>query len=37
MDINIKKIKLVKYGRGLRFTTGFLPTLLRGISLEGVR
>ncbi|EQB72461.1 MAG: hypothetical protein AMDU4_FER2C00137G0014 [Ferroplasma sp. Type II] len=27
MDVNIKKVKLVKYGKGLRFTTQFLPTL----------
>ena len=35
MDVNIKKVKLVKYGKGLRFTTQFLPTLSHGISLGG--
>ena len=27
MDINTKKVKLVKYGKGLRFTAQFLPPL----------
>ncbi|WP_290704638.1 RNA-guided endonuclease IscB [Ferroplasma sp. Type II] len=35
MDVNIKKVKLVKYGKGLRFTTQFLPTLSHMVSLEG--
>ncbi|WP_290703905.1 RNA-guided endonuclease IscB [Ferroplasma sp. Type II] len=35
MDVNIKKVKLVKYGKGLRFTTQFLHKLLHGISLGG--
>ncbi|MHB1470774.1 MAG: hypothetical protein ACYCSA_01430 [Thermoplasmataceae archaeon] len=37
MDINTRKVKLVKYGKGLRFTSQFLPTLTHGISLGGVR
>jgi len=37
MNISTKKVKLVKYGKGLRFTTQFLHTLTHGISLEGVR
>ncbi|MCL4312496.1 MAG: hypothetical protein M1462_08770 [Candidatus Thermoplasmatota archaeon] len=37
MNINIKKVKLVKYGEGLRLTIQFLSTLPYGISLEGVR
>ena len=37
MNINIKKVKLVKYGEGLMSTTQFLTTLSHGISLEGVR
>jgi hypothetical protein len=35
MDVNIKKVKLVKYGKGLRFTTQFLHKLLHVVSLEG--
>ena len=37
MNINIKKVKLVKYGEGLGFGRLFLSTLPYGISLEGVR
>jgi hypothetical protein len=37
MNINTKKVKLVKYGKGLMSTTQFLATLPHGISLEGVR
>ena len=37
MNINIKKVKLVKYGEGLGFARLFLSTLPYGISLEGVR
>ena len=37
MNINIKKVKLVKYCEGLRLTIQFLSTLPYGISLEGVR
>ena len=36
MDINTKKVKIVKYGRGLRFTAQFLLTLSHVISPEGV-
>ncbi|EQB74161.1 MAG: hypothetical protein AMDU4_FER2C00027G0001 [Ferroplasma sp. Type II] len=35
MEVNIKKVKLVKYGKGLRFTTQFLPKLSHVVSLEG--
>ena len=37
MDINTKEVKLVKYGKELRFTAQFPLTLTHGISLEGVR
>ena len=37
MNINTKKVKLVKYGEGLRFTIQFLSTFPYRISLEGVR
>ena len=37
MDINIKKVKLTKYGKGLRFTRQFFSTLLHGISPEVAR
>jgi hypothetical protein len=37
MDISTKRVKLVKYGKGLRFTSQFLPTLTHRISLGGVR
>ena len=33
MNINIKKVKLVKYGKGLRFTTQFIPAFSHGVSL----
>ncbi len=37
MDISTMNVKIVKYSNGLRFTAQFLPTLLPGVSLEGVR
>ena len=37
MDINTKKVKLVKYGKGLRFTAQFLPPLKKVGILGGVR
>lgn len=37
LDIITRKFKLVKYVRGLRFATQFLPTLSHGVSLGGVR
>ena len=37
MDISMKKVKLVKYGEGLMFTTQFFSTLPQGVFLEGVR
>ena len=33
LDIITRKFKLVKYVRGLRFATQFLPTLSHGVSL----
>ncbi len=33
MDISIKKVKLVKYGKGLRFTTQFIPEFSHGVCL----
>ncbi|MCL4311931.1 MAG: hypothetical protein M1462_05840 [Candidatus Thermoplasmatota archaeon] len=35
LDINTEKVKLVKYVRGLRFATQFLPTFSQGVS-QGV-
>ncbi|MHB1811993.1 MAG: RNA-guided endonuclease IscB [Thermoplasmataceae archaeon] len=37
MDINTKKVKLVKYGKGLRFTAQFLPPMKKVGILGGVR
>ena len=37
MDISTKKVKLARYGKGLRFSTQFLPTLPHGGSLGAVR
>ena len=37
LDINTKKVKLVKYGKGLRFTAQFLPPLKKVGILGGVR
>ena len=37
MDISTKNAKIVKYGKGLRFTTQSLLTLPHGVSLEGLR
>ena len=37
MDINTKKVKIVRYCKGLRFATQFLPTFSHRVSLEGVR
>ena len=37
MDINTKKVKLVKYGKGLRFTAQFLTPLKKVGILGGVR
>ena len=37
MDINTKKVRLVKYGNVMRFTTQFIPPFSYRISLEGVR
>ena len=34
MDISIKKVKLVKYGKGLEFTTQFL-TYLKNMGIPG--
>ena len=37
LDINTKKVKLVKYGKRLRFTAQFLPPLKKVGILGGVR
>ena len=37
MDISANKVKLVSYGKGLRFTAQFSLTLTHGISFGGVR
>ncbi|MDA8142369.1 MAG: RNA-guided endonuclease IscB [Thermoplasmatales archaeon] len=37
MDVNVKKVKLVKYGKGIQFAPQFLPTLAHGVSLWIVR
>ena len=37
MDIGTKNVKLVKYGKELRFSTQFLPKLSHVISLGGLR
>ena len=37
MDISANKVKLVSYGKGLRFTPQFLSTLTHGVSFGGVR
>ena len=37
MDISTKKVKLARYGKGLRFSAQFLPTLPHGGSLGAVR
>ena len=37
MDINTKKVKLVKHGKGLRFTAQFLTPLKKVGILGGVR
>ena len=35
MDVSMKKVRLVRYGKGLRFKSPL--TLKGGVSLEGVR
>ena len=37
MDISTKKVKLARYGKGLRFSAQFLPTLPHGVSRGPVR
>ncbi len=37
MDISTKNVKIVGYGRGLRFTTQFFPTLSHRVLLEGLK
>jgi hypothetical protein len=37
LDISIKKVKIIKHGKGLRFSAQFLPTLSHGVFLGGVR
>jgi N6-L-threonylcarbamoyladenine synthase len=35
MDVNIKKVKIIKYGKGLRFAFQYLPMLKQGVSMGG--
>ena len=37
MNISTKKVKLARYGKGLRFSAQFLHTLPHGVSLGAVR
>ena len=34
MDVSVKKVKLRRYGKGLKFNIQFLPPLKRWVSLE---
>ena len=34
MNVNVKKVKLRRYGKGLKFNIQFLPPLKRWVSLE---
>ncbi|MHB1813101.1 MAG: hypothetical protein ACYCPR_11955 [Thermoplasmataceae archaeon] len=36
-DVNIKKVNLVRYGKGIQFVPQFLPPLKKVVSLGGVR
>ncbi|MHB1709169.1 MAG: RNA-guided endonuclease IscB [Thermoplasmataceae archaeon] len=37
IDVNVKKVKLVRYGKCIQFEPQFRPTLTHGVSLGGVR
>ncbi len=37
MNISTKKVKLARYGKGLRFSAQFLHTLPHGVPLGAVR
>ncbi len=37
MDVNVKKVELRRYGKGLKFNLQFLPLLKNGVSLEATR
>ncbi len=37
MDIRIKRVRVVKYGRGLKFITQFLPVFSHRVSLGELR
>ena len=37
MDVSMKKVRLVRYGKGLQFQSRFIPTLTDGVSSGGVR
>jgi hypothetical protein len=37
MDVSMKKVRLVRYGKGLQFQSQFPPTLSDGVSLGGIR
>ena len=37
MDISMKKVRLVRYGKGLQFQSRFIPTLTGVVSSGGIR
>ena len=37
IDVNVKKVRLVRYGNGLRFKSRFLPIPMDGVSSGGIR
>ena len=37
MDVSMKKVRLVRYGKGLQFQSRFLPILTGGVSSGGIR
>ena len=37
MDVSMKKVRLVRYGKGLQFQSRFIPTLTDGVSSGGIR
>ncbi len=37
MDVNIKKVRMVRYGKGLQFQSRFIPALTDGVSSGGIR
>ena len=37
MDVSMKKVRLVRYGKSLQFQSRFIPTLTGGVSSGGIR